>query len=247
MAPRPNQSLRRATLLAIIFGAIGVACDSAAASGGVAVCSFCGVIGNAVVESETEQWNARNSCGTCPDGTRCNPLHQPSRCTPDPGGEGERCGMAFGAFYTCERGRQCADGVCRELPGVGAPCDFDAQEVGLSLAHLTSSYCGPGLVCGTDERCRAGCATDCTTPQVCNPLVDPPRCTADFALPGEPCGRVHRRWTRGCVPLHACVDRGAGATCELTDALGPECDEDERCPTGATCMTERAVCVFADR
>ncbi len=239
--PRPIRA-RRLTLLTLIVGAVVcISCDSPEGAAAFRACAVCGYVANAERESLVDEHEARSACGTCPEGTGCNPLHRPPRCAPDPGVEGDLCGLAYGTEYACERGFQCTDGVCRVLPGVGDPCDFATDE-SVTLSHPNSTHCGPGLVCGTDEHCRVGCAAECPLLQRCSPLEDPPQCRPDPPLPGDRCGRVHRFWSLECLPLYACVDRGSGGRCELTAGDGEPCGA-ERCPAGFQCDTARELCV----
>lgn len=233
---------RRAVLVATILATAVIACDDATGRAGGTLCLACGLVADAEAEVIRRDRELRASCGECPAGMGCNTLYEPPRCALDPGGEDDRCGFQLNTGFYCGRGLACEEGVCRSLPAVGEPCDFDADEH-VTLSHLHPTYCGPGLVCGTDERCHAGCSGDCTTPQLCNPLVDPPACTSDIGLVGDPCGRVHSLWSFDCMLLHVCVDRGSGGRCELTGD-GATCG-DERCPSGFTCDATRRVCVAA--
>ncbi|MDO9017542.1 MAG: hypothetical protein Q8S73_29180 [Deltaproteobacteria bacterium] len=231
--------LRRAALVSVIVGTtLGVACSQRGIPN--RACLICGLIGGATYEVARDERRAATSCGSCPSGQTCNTLYQPQRCAPSPGADGVRCGVSHGRFMRCADGYRCLRGACTPMPGEGQPCAYEhlRSEQGLSGA----GFCGPGFVCGRDDLCRAGCPAPCPLFQVCSHLDRPPRCVSSTALAGRRCGRLDRIRHIDCLPLHVCVDRGAGGVCELAGAEGEACTT-ERCPPGFVCDRGAEECL----
>lgn len=230
----------RQTALALLLAgasAFLANCDDATSRG----CLACGLVGRATYETEREAAHVREECGACPTGEACNALYEPPRCAPAPGTEGTPCGFRHWA-HRCADGYVCASGACTPMPGVGEPCTFGPRAPGDEQGYSGRGYCGPGLLCGPDDRCRPGCAERCSPFQVCSPFEAPPRCVASVALPGQRCGRLHRMAAIECVPLHVCVDRGAGGVCETSAPEGELCGSAERCPPGFSCDRSSSTC-----
>lgn len=246
----------RATCLAIILSSmVGITCSEQDSTLGgcichhgpslaVAGCQGC-FAGLGAVARDTRHSLA--VCGVCREGTECNELYRPPRCTPRTGGVGAACSSVRRAVgvhdFVCAPGLAClaprtpgGPDVCTAAPGEGEPCAVFYSNDG-------PLWCGHGLTCMTDGRCRRPCGV-CEGAAVCNLLETPPRCTAGTL--GSRCGlwqvtvgeRSNFGDVRCAAPLaclfwggeRRCAPVGTGAGCHWNACpAGLRCDRSERC------------------
>jgi hypothetical protein len=149
-----------------------------------------------------EEERRLEQCGECPDGQRCNILQDPGLCRPDPGAEGDPCGVWDDSIepehqFKCAEPLVCNEAlepdICAKPGPIGTACHHSGHCAieGWCDKDTCIATLPLGSTCDDDEACRPGTCLDATS--ICTPM----------GVIGEPCSSA-----QDCKLMLACSDEG---------------------------------------